>query len=359
MLTDTCCAFLYVDDDPRRRLRIEKQFHAWNINLASAGDQASALALANDVSFNAIAIVDTAAHVDFPHSLIQLTSIPNIPAVVYAVTNDDARAITQAFKAGVVDFIELRDEQSFAEQLRPSLLAAQEKISSQRQRDLHMAELKEENARLAELNAQQQTLLHEMNHRIGNSLQMITSMIRLQSQSTQDAVAKQVLQQAAERVIAVAQVHRQLYACSDTNLVGMISYLNQILSDYGITAIDQHNQLIVDIDDVSVKTEQAVSLGIIATELVASALHDLANTTGQSIFVRLRQLPDGCLEFSVEDHFSRPEAGNLPSTDIGTRIVNGMARSLGSHLEVIVQPLGQLLRVKFRSDLAFTATTAA
>ena len=206
-----------------------------------------------------------------------------------------------------------------------------------------------------------------MNHRIGNSLQLITSMIRLQASATRDSDAKNVLRQAAERVVAVAQVHQRLYTSDDVQFVQMQAYLRKLLEDQQLAAKDRGCQLSVEVEDVKLSTDRAISVGIIVTELVTNSLKYAYPDAGGPIRVKLAPTLDDSLSLAVEDDgvghptvtngvgvnaVGNGTAGNgAQGTGVGSRIVVAMAKSLGAALAQDSDETG------FRSVLTFPRTT--
>jgi two-component sensor histidine kinase len=193
--------------------------------------------------------------------------------------------------------------------------------------------MRETNARLEQLNATQVVMLREMNHRIGNSLQLITSMIRMQSMATKNQEVRHVLQQATERIIAVAQVHQRLYTSDDVQFVQLRPYINQILADHQIMAGVQGCKITIDVADGRIDTDRAISLGIIVSELVTNALRHAYPDAGGPINVSLTDQNADAYRLIVQD-----EGIGLPvessHTSIGARIVDGMAKRLRSKLEI-------------------------
>ena len=74
-------------------------------------------------------------------------------------------------------------------------------------------------------------MLREVNHRVANSLQLITSLIELQARKVTDPVVRDMLRQAVERVEAVTLVHRRLYTGNDVEFVEMDGYLAGLVEE--------------------------------------------------------------------------------------------------------------------------------
>ena len=116
-------------------------------------------------------------------------------------------------------------------------------------------------------------LLREVNHRVGNSLQIIASLLHLQANSaTQDDV-KAALTNAMGRVAAVAQVHRRLYTSHDLKSVLLNQYLEALLEDLRRSAEgNRMSRLTLKAEPIEIDPDRAVAIGIIVNELVMNAV---------------------------------------------------------------------------------------
>jgi two-component sensor histidine kinase len=137
----------------------------------------------------------------------------------------------------------------------------------------------------------QEILTQECNHRLLNNLQMIVSMLSLQSskETTPEGVAS--LAMAASRVGAIARLHRHLHSMDRTPTVQFKQYLDAICRDHSLmsVSVDKPNRTIeVGGAEISLSTGIGIPLGLIANELVTNALKH-----GQGrITVTLAEHPD-------------------------------------------------------------------
>lgn len=130
-------------------------------------------------------------------------------------------------------------------------------------------------------------LLQELQHRVANSLQIISSVILQSAKRSHSPEARTHLQDAHERVMSVAEVQRQLQA-SSLGDVKLEPYFSQLCQSLGASMIRNHAQLSIelDVDDSSVPASVSVSLGLVVTELVINALkHAFPGRRKGKIFV--------------------------------------------------------------------------
>ncbi len=130
-------------------------------------------------------------------------------------------------------------------------------------------------ARLELSNAEKESLLREVHHRVDNNLQVITSMLRLQQSRIQsmDDVA-QANRDMQNRVRSMYLVHRQLYRSPNLATVDMSVYLQKLTSEIGVTyrGSSQRVQFLYDMETVQLKLSTAIPVGLLVNEVVTNAL---------------------------------------------------------------------------------------
>ena len=147
-----------------------------------------------------------------------LRAMPEAPPVIFVTAAEEPRIAVTALREGAADYV-LKDVQGvFLESLSSAIHRA---LDQERLREKAAAEqeLRASLDRLETLAAQQAIMLREVDHRVGNSLQLIASLLHLQASSTGQEDVKAALTNAMGRVAAVAQVHRRLYTSHDLKSV--------------------------------------------------------------------------------------------------------------------------------------------
>lgn len=328
---------LYIDDDAGICRLVAKELARHDIDVTVAHNGADGLRLAHQGSFDVVGLDHFMPGENGLQILSDLNALPYTPSVIYVTGSEDINIAVAALKAGAADFVVKDLQGSFLTLLRKAIHSAVSHAQMRHAKEKAEAEIRAANERLEKLAAKQSILLHEMNHRIGNSLQLITSMIRLQASATRDPDAKNVLRQAAERVIAVAQVHQRLYTSEDVQFVQMQPYLHKLLEDQQLAARDRGCELLMHVDDVKLSTDRAISVGIIVTELVTNSLKYAYPEKGGAIRVRLIPMAEDALTLAVEDDGVGAQAtANITKaqgTGVGSRIVDAMAKSLGARVQ--------------------------
>lgn len=194
-------------------------------------------------------------------------------------------------------------------------------------------------------------LLSEVNHRVANSLQLVSALVHMQSKTVTDEAAKGALKETETRIQAISQIHKSLYTSSDVTSVALNDYLGVMLENLGVAMRnDGHTARLTSmLDPVLLPTDQSISLGVVATELITNAFK-YAYPAGQSgdIRVMLRKLPEGQAELVVQDDGIGLGATASPGgTGLGSKIIAAMAAALKTNVEYVNREPGTAARLVF------------
>ncbi|MGQ9367364.1 sensor histidine kinase [Azospirillum sp. ST 5-10] len=207
----------------------------------------------------------------------------------------------------------------------------------------------EAEARLRAANERKDLLLKEINHRVKNSLQLVASLFTMQARRIADAEAKDAFTEAVGRIQAVSQVHERLYKTDDVTGIDAASYLRALCGD--LTATNPDHVCRIEVPPLRLPTDTAVSLGLIATELVTNAVkHAGAAGAGRIIDVALTTVAPGVLELVVRDYGRGVPDGFDPHRaggSLGMRVIVTLARQLGGELAVANAAPGARWSVRF------------
>jgi PAS domain S-box-containing protein len=187
-----------------------------------------------------------------------------------------------------------------------------------------------------ELLRQKDLLLQEMNHRINNSLQIIASILLLKAHTVQSEETRRHLQDAHERVMSVAAVQEQLNPTPFGGQIEARSYLTKLCESLAASMIDgQPVSIRVDAGEGSTTSEQAVSMGLIATELTMNALKHAFPSEAKGHIVVGFESTASAWRLSVSDD-GIGISGRLPEAPVriglGTSIVEALTRQLGGRV---------------------------
>jgi two-component sensor histidine kinase len=185
--------------------------------------------------------------------------------------------------------------------------------------------------------AERELLLREVNHRVKNSLQLVLSMLSLQSGEFRESGAKELFAKAIARVTAIASIHERLYQDNDPLTLDMQTYLNGLCAELERAGIGDERpaQLKSDVEPLRLPTENAVSLALIVNELVMNSLkHGRPTDRGAVINVRLHRVGADQARLTVEDNGPGMAAKGKPPAGLGTRLTSMLVRQLHGHLNI-------------------------
>lgn len=188
-------------------------------------------------------------------------------------------------------------------------------------------------------------LLREVHHRVRNSLMLVSSFVTLQGRGA-DAATRAALERIQARVTSIGVVHETLYAGSDLGLIDMDEYLGRLLPELsaGLGAADLGIALHCQVDDVTVSSEQASTIGLIVSEAVTNAVKYAFDEAGGRVSVSARRLNADQAELIIaDDGRGTPEDAG---SGLGSRLLAAMARQLGGRITT-TGDRGTTIRVVF------------
>lgn len=192
----------------------------------------------------------------------------------------------------------------------------------------------------------QEILLHEVNHRVKNSLQLVSSLLRLQSRRISDQTVRQQLDDATARISTIAQIHQRLYRDQNFERINFGAFLSELCADLQGSAANC--SLEVRSPDFSMTTDRAISLGLVVNELLTNAFKYAYPNGSGPVTVSVDLPATGDIAVSVAD-----EGVGLPS---GFTVAGG--RNLGMILvsSLISQLSGKIVVRKLNRGACFVVT---
>lgn len=341
---------LYIDDDEGLRHLVTRSLAREGVRVVTAADGETGIAAMSAEEFDAIALDHFMPGLDGLSTLERIHATEGHPPVIFVTGSQDTRLAVTALKKGAFDYVVKDATGEFIPLLLAATRTAVEAMRLRRDKEAAEREIRKARDRFEALAAERALLMREVNHRVGNSLQLIASLLTLQRNATRNDDVKSALADAHGRVLAVAELHRRLYTSDDVKQVAVDQYLTTLVEDLRRSA--EHNelaQLTIDADPVSTPPDQAVAIGVIVNELVTNALKYAYPGSKGPIRVALRAHNDGLVTVTVEDDGVGVGASNNPtSTGLGQRIVTAMASKLNGTLEHDRAHDGTRITVSFR-----------
>lgn len=322
-------SILYIDDDEGLRRLAERSLtrRGFKVSLAASGPDG--VRAAKEQGFDLIAIDHYMPGQDGLATLNALRALPDCPPLVYVTGSEESRVAVAALKAGAADYVVKTIGEDFFDLLANAFHTALAQVRLKSAKEAVEEELRASNARL-------QALLREVNHRVANSLQLVSAMVHMQAAGLANPEARTMLTDTERRIQAIAQVHRRLYTSDDVESVAMDDYLEALLADLEKTCSTPAapRRLRLAADPLKLATDRAVSLGVIVNELVSNACkYAYGRDADGEVRIALKGEGGGEFLLTVEDDGpGMPSGGEARGTGLGTKLIKAMAASLRASL---------------------------
>jgi two-component sensor histidine kinase/CheY-like chemotaxis protein len=359
-MTTAMPTLLYIDDDEALARLVDRGLTRLGFNVVHAASGELGLDRLGTGGIDVIALDQYMPGLDGLQTLERILVIPDAPPVVFVTASQDSGIAVTALKAGAADYLVKDLQGDFIPLLQVAVNGALRQARIRKARDDAEAEVHASRDRYAALAAEREVLLREVNHRVGNSLQIIASLLHLQANSSNQEDVKAALTNAMGRVAAVAQVHRRLYTSHDLKSVMLNQYLDALLEDLRRSAEgNRMSRLTLKADSIEIDPDRAVAIGIIVNELVMNAVKYAYPDGAGPIHVELTAQGDDLVLAIADDGVGLNVKTDPRSTGMGQRIVTAMASKLEASVERDPAHAGTRIVLRFRRVNAPPATKPA
>lgn len=321
---------LYIDDDPGLRRLVSKLLGRRGHAVDTAESGAEGVAMATDGDYDLIAVDHYMPGMDGLATLAALHKLPDCPPVIYVTGSEESKVAVAAIKAGAAEYVVKSTGDDFVDLLERAFGQALASVRLEQEKVAAEDALRAANERL-------ETLLKEVNHRVANSLQLVSTFIHMQSRGLDNEGAREALADTQRRIDAIAQVHRKLYTSNDVESIEMSDYLTAIVEELEGTwsTPDAPRNIVLVADPLRLHPDKAVSVGVIVNELVSNACkYAYDPASGGEIRVALSRADDQRFSLMVEDDGIGMVAGDKPrGSGLGSKLVLAMAKSLAADFD--------------------------
>ena len=179
-----------------------------------------------------------------------------------------------------------------------------------------------------------QILLKEVNHRVKNSLQVVSSMLQLQAKGAGDAALSEQLREASTRISAVGRAYDRLAYNADYENIDLVAYLKEVIDDLE-TAVAPCKVNFEAPEHIQFAADRSILVALIINELVLNAgKYAYPDRPGGAIWVRLVQVDKETVLIAVRDEGIGLPGNFDPATSrrLGSRLVSALAKQLGAEL---------------------------
>ncbi len=198
----------------------------------------------------------------------------------------------------------------------------------------------------------QQFLVKEMNHRVKNSLTIVASLLQIQARGVKSPETTNQLEEASQRVTAIARAHERLYRNNYIESMDLGAYVEEVCQDMETSVV--HCTIHVAAQrDIAIKVDNAISVALIIVELITNcAKYGYPDGTQGEIWVGIERKGERDILISVRDAGAGLPENFDPgkSRGMGMRIVNAFAKQLNTKLAYTRHSPGSEFKLLFPID---------
>jgi len=190
-----------------------------------------------------------------------------------------------------------------------------------------------EKKRSDQLLLDKELLLREIHHRVKNNLEVVSSLLALQSAQIDDPNTREAMQEGQNRVHSIGIVHQKLYQGENLGAIEMKDYFinlgESILDSFGA---DKRVQIECAMDALNIDIDTAVPLGLIVNELLTNTLkYAFPDGRDGKVQIKLEKRTDGILQLQVSDN-GVGKNGLTQGTGFGGQLVELLTKQLGGSM---------------------------
>ena len=183
------------------------------------------------------------------------------------------------------------------------------------------------------------SLLKEIHHRVKNNLQMVSSLLSLQTKNTRSKAAIEALEEGKSRVKAMALIHQKLYQNDDLSVIEMQGYIESLINSVqSVYKKGGHNiNITIDAEGVELDIDRAIPFGLILNELVSNSFKYAFPDDDENgkIYIHLRKNGgQGYFEYTDNGIGLPEDTDDRANSSMGIRLMNRLVNQLQSTLNI-------------------------
>ncbi|MEO9892909.1 histidine kinase dimerization/phosphoacceptor domain -containing protein [Aurantibacter sp.] len=184
------------------------------------------------------------------------------------------------------------------------------------------------------------SLLKEIHHRVKNNLQMVSSLLSLQTKNTRSKAAIEALEEGKSRVKAMALIHQKLYQHDDLSVIEMQGYIESLINSVqSVYKKGGHNiNITIDAEGVELDIDRAIPFGLMLNELVSNSFKYAFPNDEENgkIYIHLRRTKgeEGFFEYTDNGVGLPEDTDERANSSMGLRLMNRLANQLQTVLNV-------------------------
>lgn len=186
---------------------------------------------------------------------------------------------------------------------------------------------------------EKETLLREIHHRVKNNLQVLLSLLRIQSRRIKDQHDLRLYKESQDRVRSMALIHEELYQSKDYAQVNFSQYIRTLSSRlFHAYKVDTNRiRISIEAEEISLDINKAVPLGLVLNELLTNAIqHAFEKNKGGTVQIQLHSLDKNQIRLGVKDDGKGfPQNVDFRNSDsMGMQLVCDLVKQLKGDIEL-------------------------
>lgn len=202
------------------------------------------------------------------------------------------------------------------------------------------AQVMDQNAKILQQNEEKTTLVREIHHRVKNNLQIVVSLLRMQSQEVENLEFRILFQESINRIMAMSVIHQKLYQNDNLSQIKIGDYLDDLIREIMNLSFSEQGvqyEIKTGVGKIGLKT--LIPVGLLVNELVSNSLkHAFDELNSAYIYIEIQKEGDSHLRITYSDNGSwRPQVGN---STFGLVLIDTLIEQLEGTKEVSINDSG-------------------
>jgi two-component sensor histidine kinase/ligand-binding sensor domain-containing protein len=201
--------------------------------------------------------------------------------------------------------------------------------------------VKERTSELQKQKEEREVLLKEIHHRVKNNLQIVNSLINIQSANIKDPEALAVFEESKNKIKSIALIHERLYRGQDLSSIELGDYLNELLKSLIDTYSSKEIKLVADLKVQKLNVNTIIPLGLLLNEIISNSIKYAFNGKDNcEIYIQLKGVDEDTFEMTIGDNgkgfTSDPFDGN--NATLGLELVKILVDQLDGTIKKMDHP---------------------
>lgn len=199
----------------------------------------------------------------------------------------------------------------------------------------------EQNQRIIIQNDEKTTLVREIHHRVKNNLQIVVSLLRMQSQEIDNKEVKELFQESINRIMTMSLIHQKLYQNENLSLIRIEDYLYDLVRELLSLEISEkkiQSSIQSSVDKIGLKT--IIPIGLLVNELVSNSLkHAFKNVQNPSFEIEIESKNEGWIQLIYRDN-GKWDAKGTEKSSFGLLLIETLVEQLDGQKKVDLSDKG-------------------